>query len=58
MEDDLHYACADVAGPRQAVIAAVSSEQEADLSMDSLTGSSSWEVTRKPKIRTRASHWV
>ena len=66
-EDDLHYACTDVAGPRPlvvktatvAAVAAAHSEGQADLSMESsLTGSSSWEVTRKPKIQTRASAWV
>jgi hypothetical protein len=34
----------------------------ADLSFDSraegTTSASSWEVTKKPKIRTRASNWV
>ncbi len=52
-DDVLHYACTDVVGPPRPTMATAAMHSE-----DQAGQSSSWEVTRKPKIRTRASDWI
>ena len=58
-EDTMHYACVDVTGMSSEVRRPTS---EVNLSFES-TGSSSWEVTKKPRSRlhsrsSRASNWI
>ena len=48
-EDDLHYACVDVTGR---------SEASAPVNTSFESSGSSWEVTKKPRVRSTPSDWL